>query len=61
MLSRTAFREWEINRPQNARSPLAASSFRYGRWGWIVVHLMAMTTVFLAGVYAGWGLRISGL
>ncbi|MEW5322258.1 CBO0543 family protein [Geobacillus thermoleovorans] len=57
------FFEWMGGKivPRKARSPLAASSFRYGRWGWVIVHAIAMTTVFLAGVYAGWGLRDSGL
>ncbi|AGT32069.2 hypothetical protein M493_08980 [Geobacillus genomosp. 3] len=42
--------------PADARAPLAASSFRYGRWGWIIVHAVAMATVFLAGVYTGWSI-----
>ena len=39
--------------PNYLRKPIDSGSFRYGRWGWIVFHVIVITTIFLAGVYVG--------
>lgn len=39
--------------PPERRNPLKASLFRYGAWVWIVLHIIFITTIFLAGVYVG--------
>lgn len=39
--------------PASKRWPIAIKSFRYGRWAWIVTHIIFMLTVFLMGVYLG--------
>jgi len=35
------------------RKPISHESFLYGRWAWIVFHIVVITTIFLAGVYVG--------
>jgi hypothetical protein len=35
------------------RKPISSDSFRYGKWGWIVLHVIVISTIFLAGVYVG--------
>lgn len=39
--------------PSHLRKPISAESFRYGRWAWIVFHVIVISTIFLAGVYVG--------
>ncbi|RHW35757.1 hypothetical protein D1B31_19155 [Neobacillus notoginsengisoli] len=39
--------------PDNVRRPINASSFRYGKWAWIVLHIIVISTIFLAGIYVG--------
>jgi hypothetical protein len=39
--------------PVQLRKPINSELFRYGRWGWIVLHIILITTIFLAGVYVG--------
>lgn len=39
--------------PPNILIPISYESFKYGRWAWIVFHIIVITTIFLAGVYAG--------
>lgn len=39
--------------PQEKRRPISIKSLRYGRWAWIVTHIIFTLTVFLAGVYLG--------
>lgn len=39
--------------PPDLRKPISHKSFRYGRWAWIVLHVVVITTIFLAGVYVG--------
>lgn len=39
--------------PSADRRPLDVSLFRYGRWAWIIVHVILISTIFLAGVYVG--------
>ncbi|ULT54658.1 hypothetical protein L1999_16025 [Neobacillus drentensis] len=39
--------------PPPLRKPIDSDSFRYGRWGWIIFHLIVIVSIFLAGVYAG--------
>jgi hypothetical protein len=35
------------------RKPINSESFRYGRWAWIVFHVVVIVTIFLAGIYVG--------
>jgi hypothetical protein len=35
------------------RKPISHESFWYGRWAWILFHIVVITTIFLAGVYVG--------
>lgn len=39
--------------PPSLRKPILHESFRYGRWAWIVLHIILISTIFLAGVYVG--------
>lgn len=39
--------------PPQLRRPIDSQSFRYGRWAWIVFHVIVIITIFLAGVYLG--------
>lgn len=39
--------------PEYLRKPINSETFRYGKWGWIVFHIIVITTIFLAGVYVG--------
>jgi hypothetical protein len=39
--------------PPPQRKPIHSESFRYGRWGWIIFHLIVIVAIFLAGVYVG--------
>ncbi len=39
--------------PSDLRNPISHESFRYGRWAWILFHVVVITTIFLAGVYVG--------
>jgi hypothetical protein len=39
--------------PPNLRKPLQADAFRFGNWFWFVIHIVAMFTIFLAGLYLG--------
>ncbi|MDR6123376.1 hypothetical protein QFZ87_002973 [Bacillus sp. SLBN-46] len=39
--------------PSQHRKPISSDSFRYGKWGWIVLHVIVISTIFLAGVYVG--------
>jgi len=39
--------------PSHLRKPILSESFRYGRWAWIVFHIIVIITIFLAGVYVG--------
>jgi hypothetical protein len=39
--------------PPEKRKPLAADSMRYGAWAWIMLHVIFITTIFLAGIYVG--------
>jgi hypothetical protein len=39
--------------PDHLRNPVTVNSFRYGNWAWIVLHIIVITTIFLAGVYVG--------
>ncbi|WP_240795576.1 CBO0543 family protein [Aquibacillus halophilus] len=39
--------------PPYLRKPILSESFRYGKWAWIVVHVILILTIFLAGVYTG--------
>ena len=39
--------------PVHLRKPIFSRSFRYGRWAWIVLHVIFILTIFLAGVYVG--------
>ena len=44
--------------PPPSRKPIQSKPFRYGRWGWVVFHFIVITTIFLAGVYTGWNLKM---
>lgn len=39
--------------PKSSRKPIHHELFRYGNWGWIISHIILITTIFLAGVYVG--------
>ncbi|WP_409300178.1 CBO0543 family protein [Peribacillus sp. SCS-155] len=39
--------------PPELRSPISSEAFKYGRWAWIVFHVIVISTIFLAGVYVG--------
>ncbi|MFB9760793.1 hypothetical protein ACFFMS_21170 [Ectobacillus funiculus] len=39
--------------PEHLRKPINGESFRYGKWAWIVFHIIVISTIFLAGVYVG--------
>jgi hypothetical protein len=39
--------------PSTLRKPLNTDALRYGRWAWIVLHVIVIGTIFLAGVYFG--------
>jgi hypothetical protein len=39
--------------PAPFRKPIQTERFRYGRWGWIAVHVILVSSIFLAGVYFG--------
>ncbi|WP_371376901.1 CBO0543 family protein [Sporomusa aerivorans] len=39
--------------PQHLRAPLSTESFRFDNWFWFVIHLVAVFTIFLAGLYLG--------
>jgi hypothetical protein len=39
--------------PPHLRRPISSESFRYGRWAWIIFHVVVIATIFLAGVYVG--------
>jgi hypothetical protein len=39
--------------PANLRKPLHIETFRFGNWFWFVIHIVAMFTIFLAGLYLG--------
>jgi hypothetical protein len=39
--------------PNHLRKPILSESFRYGRWAWIVFHIIVIITIFLAGIYVG--------
>lgn len=39
--------------PDSLRKPIQSESFRYGKWAWIVFHVIVISTIFLAGVYVG--------
>ncbi len=39
--------------PAESRKPLDQEWLKYGKTGWFIVHFILITTVFLAGVYAG--------
>ena len=43
--------------PDQSRKPINSELFRYGRWGWIIFHFIVITTIFLAGFYAGWQMK----
>lgn len=43
--------------PTRSRSPLQSKSFRYGRWAWILLHFILISTIFLGGVYTGWKIK----
>lgn len=43
--------------PGHSRKPIDSELFRYGRWGWIIFHFIVITTIFLAGFYAGWQMK----
>jgi hypothetical protein len=47
--------EWlggAVVRPEN-RKPINSGAFRYGRPGFIAVHIVLIATIFLAGLYVG--------
>ena len=35
------------------RKPLSIDAFRFGNWFWFVIHIVAMFTIFLAGLSLG--------
>jgi hypothetical protein len=39
--------------PSHLRKPIHSESFRYGKWAWIILHIIVISTIFLAGVYFG--------
>lgn len=39
--------------PEHLRKPINSESFRYGKWAWIVLHIIVISTIFLAGVFVG--------
>ncbi|WP_335547804.1 CBO0543 family protein [Neobacillus drentensis] len=39
--------------PEHLRKPINGEFFRYGKWAWIVFHIIVISTIFLAGVYVG--------
>lgn len=39
--------------PEHLRKPINGESFRYGKWAWIVFHIIVISTIFLVGVYVG--------
>ncbi len=39
--------------PSHLRKPLAIEAFRFGNWFWFVIHIVAMFTIFLAGLHLG--------
>jgi len=54
------FFEWlggRLIRPETRR-PLPVAQFRYGRWAWLILHAIVISTIFVFGVYTGkmiWG------
>lgn len=53
------FFEWVGGKivPAEARKPIAADLFHYGRPVWIAVHFILISTIFLAGMYVGMKLK----
>jgi hypothetical protein len=44
--------------PASKRKPLHTAQLRFGRWGWIIVHFILISTIFVFGMYTGkelWG------
>ncbi|MHB1315911.1 MAG: CBO0543 family protein [Christensenellales bacterium] len=39
--------------PQDLRKPLDQELLKYGKVGWFILHFILMSTIFIAGVYAG--------
>nr|WP_305809539.1 CBO0543 family protein [Pelosinus sp. UFO1] len=39
--------------PPHLRKPLNTDAFRFGHWFWFVIHIVAIFTIFLAGLYLG--------
>jgi hypothetical protein len=39
--------------PDHLRKPINSILFRYGNWAWLVLHIIVISTIFLAGVYVG--------
>ncbi|EIW17742.1 MULTISPECIES: CBO0543 family protein [Pelosinus] len=39
--------------PAHLRKPLPIQAFRFGNWFWFVIHIVALFTIFLAGLYLG--------
>lgn len=39
--------------PDNLRNPIDSKSFHYGKWAFIILHFIFITTIFLAGYYLG--------
>jgi uncharacterized membrane protein YhaH (DUF805 family) len=39
--------------PAESRKPLDQELLRYGKIGWFILHFLLISTIFIAGVYAG--------
>ncbi|MTI79563.1 MAG: hypothetical protein FH758_01580 [Firmicutes bacterium] len=39
--------------PENLRKPILKESFYYGKWAWLILHLIVIITIFLGGYYLG--------
>jgi hypothetical protein len=39
--------------PNHLRKPINSIAFRYGKWAWLLLHIIVISTIFLAGVYVG--------
>ncbi|WP_234998582.1 CBO0543 family protein [Salirhabdus sp. Marseille-P4669] len=39
--------------PNHLRKPIPIKKFHYGQWGWLILHVIVIITIFLAGYYLG--------
>jgi hypothetical protein len=39
--------------PAHLRTPLSTKHFRYGRWGWLLLHIILILSVLVIGIFIG--------